>query len=269
MVERDTQAAGSTTETVVEVEDVHTRFGDTVVHAGVSLSVNRGEIFAIVGGSGSGKSVLLREIIMLHRPRAGRIRVFGQDVVGLPASRALAIRRRIGMLFQRGALFTSLDVLENIAVPMWEHTKLDQRTARELAAVKLALVGLPPEAGVRYPSELSGGMQKRAGLARALALDPELVFLDEPTAGLDPDSAAAFDALVAELKRSMGLTVVMVTHDLDSLWQIADRAIMLGEGQVIASGSVADLAASDHPLAREYFHGPRGRAAHEASWKHD
>lgn len=251
----------SGTEYVIEAQGIRTSFGDVVVHEDLSLSVARGEIFALAGGSGSGKSVLLREIIMLHRPQAGRIVLFGQDVTDLEPTQKLPIRRRLGVLFQRGALFSSLTVLENICFPIMEHTDISWRMARQVAAMKVALVGLEPRDAHKYPAELSGGMQKRAALARALALDPELLFLDEPTSGLDPQSADGFDDLVLDLKAGMGLTIMMVTHDLDSMWRVSDRAAVLGRGTVLGVGSMDELSRMDEPLIRNYFEGPRGRAA--------
>ncbi|MDE2089917.1 MAG: ATP-binding cassette domain-containing protein [Gammaproteobacteria bacterium] len=252
---------------VIEVHGLRTRFGDAVVHDGVDLEIRRGEIFAIAGPSGCGKSTLLREIILLQRPQAGTIHVFGRDVAGLDDAQALALRRRWGVMFERGALFSSLTVAQNVAVPLREHTDLDEALIEQIAAVKIALSGLPADAGAKYPNELSGGMRKRAALARAIALDPELLFLDEPTAGLDPLSAAGIDDLVKNLKRLLGLTIMMVTHDLDSLWRVADRVAVLGEGRVVGMGTMEELSASDHPTIREYFYGPRGRAAREQAWR--
>jgi len=254
-------------EPAVLVRDVHTRFGDAVVHDGVSLEVRRGEVFALAGASGCGKSTLLREIILLHRPDSGEIRVLGRDVVGLDDEAALDLRRRIGVLFERGALFGSLTVSENVGLPLREHARLGERLVDEIAALKIALTGLPPSAGAKYPAELSGGMRKRAALARALALDPELVFLDEPTAGLDPLSATGFDTLVRHLRELLGLTVLVVSHDLDLLWGVADRVAFLGDGKVVGVGTMEELSRSEHPLVHEYFYGPRGRAAWEQSWK--
>jgi phospholipid/cholesterol/gamma-HCH transport system ATP-binding protein len=252
---------------VVEVRGVCTRFGDAVVHENVNLSVRPGEIFALVGGSGSGKSTLLREIILLQPPVSGSIRVFGQEVIGLTDDQALPLRCRWGVMFERGALFSSLTVAENVAMVLEEHTELRERFIREIAAVKIALTGLPADAGAKYPSELSGGMRKRASLARALALDPELLFLDEPTAGLDPLSASGIDELVRGLRDGLGLTIMMVTHDLDLLWRAADRVAVLGQGHIIGVGSMMELSRSDEPLIRQYFYGPRGRAAREQAWK--
>jgi len=254
------QAAARAQEPVVEVSKVSTRFGEHVVHSGVDLDVRRAEIFAVIGGSGSGKSTLLREMILLQRPDSGSIRVLGADLQGLGDDEALALRQRWGVMFQHGGLFGSLTVHENVGLPLREHTGLEDPLIDEIATWKLALAGLEPEAGVRYPSELSGGMLKRASLARALALDPELLFLDEPTAGLDPESAAGVDQLVRHLRDQFGLTIVMITHDLDLLWQVADRVAVLAEGTVQGVGSMAELARMDVPAVRKFFDGPRGRA---------
>lgn len=254
-------------EKVIEVRNLHTRFGTAIVHENVNLAVNRGEIFALVGSSGCGKSTLLRELILLQRPMSGSIRVFGQEVIDLSEEQALPLRRRWGVMFERGALFSALTVTENVGMPLREHTDLSDRLIDQLAAVKIALVGLPADAGPKYPSELSGGMRKRAALARALALDPELLFLDEPTAGLDPLSASGIDELVRGLRQALGLTIMVVTHDLDLLWRMADRVAALGEGHIVGMGTMEELSASDHPLIREYFYGPRGRAAREQQWK--
>lgn len=253
--------------TVLEISHLNTRFGTAVVHQDVSLSVRRGEIFALVGASGCGKSTLLREIILLQQPVSGSIRVFGGEVIGLSDEEALPLRRRWGVMFERGALFSALTVTENVTMVLEEHTGLSPALAAEIAAVKIALTGLPPDAGPKYPNELSGGMRKRAALARAIALDPELLFLDEPTAGLDPLSATGIDELVRHLRDALGLTIVMVTHDLDLLWRAADRVGVLDQGHILGIGTMAELARSDHPLVREYFYGPRGRAAREQAWK--
>ncbi len=252
---------------VIDVRGVNTSFGGTVVHENVSLSVRRGEIFALVGASGCGKSTLLRETIALQQPDSGSIRVFGAEVVGLSDEAALPLRRRWGVMFERGALFSSLTVAENVGMVLHEHTSLRPRLIDEIAAVKIALTGLPPEAGSKYPNELSGGMRKRAALARAMALDPELLLLDEPTAGLDPLSASGIDELVRQLRDALGLTIMMVTHDLDLLWRAADRVAVLGERRVLGMGSMSELSVSGQGLIREYFHGPRGRAAREQAWK--
>lgn len=252
---------------VVEISDLNTLFGSAVVHENVNLTVHRGEIFALVGASGCGKSTLLRETIVLQQPVSGSIRVFGQEVIGLSDDEALPLRRRWGVMFERGALFNSLTVTENVAMVLQEHTRLSERLIDEIAAVKIALTGLPADAGCKYPSELSGGMRKRAALARALALDPELLFLDEPTAGLDPLSASGIDELVRHLRDALGLTIMMVTHDLDLMWRATDRVAVLGEGHILGTGTMIELSRSDHPLIHEYFYGPRGRAAREQAWK--
>ncbi len=250
-------------EAVVEVTGLHTRFGDNIVHRGVSLAVQRGEVFAVAGSSGCGKSTLLREILMLKPPEAGSIKVFGREVVGLEDRRARDLRGRFGVMFERGALFSALTVRDNVGMPLAEHTDLGKRLIDEVAELKLGLVGLPPGTGDLYPSELSGGMRKRAAMARALALDPELLFLDEPTAGLDPHSAAGIDELVVRLQALLGLTMMVITHDVDSLWRVADRVAVLGEGRVLGIGSMHELAQAEHPFIREYFYGPRGRPPKE------
>jgi phospholipid/cholesterol/gamma-HCH transport system ATP-binding protein len=248
---------------VIRVRGLKTRFGQQVVHDGVDLDVTKGEVIGLVGGSGTGKSVLLREIVGLMVPSAGSIEVLGKDTENLSESERLSLQARWGMLFQDGALFSSLTVLENIKVPLKEHTKLPPDLIEEIARVKVAMVGLPPDAGNKYPSQLSGGMRKRAGLARALAMDPEILFLDEPTAGLDPIGAAAFDELIGSLQKSLGLTVFMVTHDLDSLYAICDRIAVLVDKKLVI-GTIDELLRQEHPWIRDYFHGPRGRAASAA-----
>lgn len=246
---------------VISVRGLRNQFGAQVVHDKLDLDVYRGEVLGIVGGSGTGKSVLLRSIVGLITPAAGTVRVFDKVLSELPLEERRQIERRWGVLFQDGALFSSLTVAQNIQVPMREHLKMSQPLMDELAALKIALAGLPANAGAKYPSELSGGMRKRAGLARALALDPEIVFLDEPTAGLDPIGAAAFDDLIKSLVRTLGLTVFLVTHDLDSLHAICDRIAVLAEKRVLVTGTMADMMRETHPWIREYFHGPRARAA--------
>lgn len=248
-------------EVVIEVRGLVNRFGEQVVHDGLDLDVYRGEVLGVVGASGSGKSVLLRSIVGLIRPQAGSIRVFGIDVLHASEAEMRHLETRWGVLFQDGALFSSLTVAENVMVPMREHLDLDEHTMTELAELKIAMVGLPVSAADKYPSELSGGMRKRAGLARALALDPEILFLDEPTAGLDPIGAAAFDELIRRLQRALGLTVFMVTHDLDSLHAICDRIAVLADKRVLVTGTIEDMLKFDHPWVREYFRGPRARAA--------
>ncbi|MDJ0686660.1 MAG: ABC transporter ATP-binding protein [Alphaproteobacteria bacterium] len=248
---------------VIRIRGLRTQFGPQVIHDGLDLDVQPGEVIGVVGGSGTGKSVLLRTIIGLQQPAAGEIRLLGQDIQGLSDTAKETLRTRTGVLFQDGALFSSLTVAENIQAPMREHTDLSQDTMDELAALKIAMVGLPPNSCGKYPSELSGGMRKRAGLARALSLDPEIVFLDEPTAGLDPIGAAAFDQLILSLQKSLGLTVFMVTHDLDSLAAICDRIAALIDKR-IRIGTMADHMSDDDPWLTEYFHGPRARAAQAA-----
>ena len=252
---------------VIAVRGLRTQFGATVIHENLDLDIRRGEIVALVGGSGSGKTTLLRAIIMLLQPVAGSIELFGEEIVGIGEVAAFRLRRRFGMLFQQGALFSSLTVRENVAAPLREHTRLPARRIMDIADLKIALAGLPADAGNKLPRELSGGMLKRAALARALALDPALLFLDEPTAGLDPVSAGAFDELVVQLKESLGLTVVMVTHDLDTLWSATDRVAFLGEQRVIGYAPMRELTRAEHPLIRAYFEGPRGRAAREQACK--
>ncbi len=248
---------------VIRIKGLRTAFGRQIVHDGVDLTVRKGEVLGLVGGSGTGKSVLLREIVGLMEPTAGTVEVLGKDTRRIPERERIALQARWGMLFQDGALFSSLTVLENIQVPLKEHTALPREMIEEIARIKVAMVGLPADAGVKYPSQLSGGMRKRAGLARALAMDPEILFLDEPTAGLDPISANAFDELIGNLQKSLGLTVVMVTHDLDSLYAICDRVAVLVDKKVVV-GTINDLLGQDHPWIRDYFHGPRGRAASAA-----
>jgi len=252
---------GSKKDVIISVRNLRNQFGDHVVHNHLDLDVYRGEVIGIVGGSGSGKSVLLRTIVNLNKARMGTLEVFGQDLTKLTPQERAPYEQRWGVLFQDGALFSSLTVAQNIQAPMREHLDLPQQLMDELAALKIRMVGLSSEAGPKYPFELSGGMRKRAGLARALALDPEIVFLDEPTAGLDPIGAAAFDELIKRLQQTLGLTVFMVTHDLDSLYAICDRVAVLADQRVIAIGTVDDMLRESHPWIREYFHGPRARAA--------
>jgi phospholipid/cholesterol/gamma-HCH transport system ATP-binding protein len=240
-------------ERVLEADSVVTRFGADVIHDRVSFTVGRGEVVALIGGSGTGKSVLLKEAIGLIRPSGGTIRLLGTDVWRASADELNALRRRFGMLFQDGALFSSLTVAENIAVPFRENTDLPMDLIAPLVGFKLALVGLAPDTGKKTPAQLSGGMRKRVALARALALEPEILFLDEPTSGLDPVSARAFDAMVRVLSESLGLTVFIVTHDLDTLLSIIDRAIVLSRGRVIADGPVSRVREADDPWIRDYF----------------
>jgi phospholipid/cholesterol/gamma-HCH transport system ATP-binding protein len=239
--------------TVIALRDVHTSLGGAVIHDGVTLEVQRGRIFALAGPSGSGKTLLLRAALALHVPDSGSIRVLGRDVVGMGDEEALELRRRCGVVFERAALFSSLTVAENVQLPLRERTRLDRPLLDEVAALKIALVGLPPSAGPKYPSQLSGGMRRRAALARAIALDPELLFLDEPSAGLDPASSRDFEELVRHLNELLGLTIFVVTRDLGLLWNLADQVAFLGGGRVVASGAMREVSRSDDPLVRAYF----------------
>lgn len=247
-------------EPIIRVRGLVTKFGPQVVHDNLDLDVYRGEILALVGGSGTGKSVLMRTMIGLKRPDAGTVEILGHDLWSADERTRREIERQWGVLFQNGALFSSLTVAQNIRVPFKEHMQLPGKLIGDLIRVKLSMVGLPSDAGAKYPSELSGGMKKRAALARALALDPEILFLDEPTAGLDPIAAAAFDSLIRDLQRSLNLTVVLVTHDLDTLAAITDRIAVLVDKRIIV-GTMRSLLTEEHPWIRSYFHGPRGRAA--------
>lgn len=245
----------------IEIKGLVNRFGDRTIHDGLDLTVRKGEILGVVGGSGTGKSVMLNSIIGLRRPNEGEVKVFGHDMLNLSGPERREVESRWGVLFQSGALFSSLTVKQNVEAALIEHADMSAGLRADVAELKVELVGLPDAANDLKPAELSGGMKKRAGLARALAMDPDLVFLDEPTAGLDPIGAAAFDELVLELSRSLGLTVFMITHDLDSLYTICDRIAVLADKKVIAVAPVQELEQSDHPWIREYFLGPRGRAA--------
>ncbi len=253
------------TEAIVQVRDLANRFGSQSVHEHLDLDIYRGEILAVVGGSGTGKSVLLRSIVGLREPSAGRVQVFGKNLQGLDSEQRRQVERRFGVLFQKGALFSSLTVRENIALPLIEHAGLSRAAAEELAQLKVALAGLPANAGDKYPTQLSGGMIKRAALARALALDPDILFLDEPTAGLDPIGAAAFDQLILTLRDALGLSVFLVTHDLDTLYTICDRVAVLAQKRVLVADTLERVAATDDSWIRDYFHGPRGRAAEQAA----
>lgn len=247
---------------IISVRGLTNCFGDQVIHKDLDLDVRRGEILGVVGGSGTGKSVLMRSIIGLQTPEAGEIRVFEEGMVGKEEDEATDVRRRWGVLFQGGALFSTLTVAENVQVPLREfYPDFSKQMLDEIARYKIHLSGLPADSAHKYPSELSGGMKKRAGLARALAMDPELLFLDEPTAGLDPIGAANFDNLTRGLQQTLGLTVFLITHDLDTLYAICDRVAVLADHKVIAIGKIEELLATDHPWIKEYFTGPRGRAA--------
>lgn len=258
-------ANASINEWVIDICGLSTRFDAHVVHHHINLQVRRAEVFAIIGGSGSGKSTLLREMILLHSPSSGTVQVLGVDLKDLSRDAALSLRLRWGVMFQHGGLFGSLTVLENIGLPLREHTQLSDAEIDKIAAAKLEMTGLKPEVGAQYPAQLSGGMMKRASLARALALDPELLFLDEPTAGLDPQSAGGVDELVQRLRDQLGLTIVMISHDLDLLWQVTDRVAVLGDGTLQAVGSMAELSQMDNPWITPFFEGARGRAAQGAA----
>jgi phospholipid/cholesterol/gamma-HCH transport system ATP-binding protein len=247
-------------EPIIRVRGLVNRFGREIVHDGLDLDVFPGEVLGVVGASGSGKSVLLRSIVGLNRPAAGNIEVLGKDILTISDADQRQLEKHWGVLFQDGALFSSLTVAQNVEVPLKEYYKMPLRLMDEIAAFKIGMVGLPEGTGEKFPSQLSGGMRKRSGLARALALDPEIVFLDEPTAGLDPIAAADFDVLIRDLRTSLGLTVFMVTHDLDTLFTICDRVAVLVD-QKIRAGTLEQMLRDDHPWIRTYFHGPRGRAA--------
>lgn len=251
----------------IKVNGLKTVLGGSIIHDNLDLTIHSGEIFAIVGGSGSGKTTLLRAMILLQSFAEGSISILGKELQNCSEATASWLRQRWGVMFQQSALFSSLTVLENVAFPLHEHTELDEQMIAEIAMLKILLVGLPQDAAAKYPIELSGGMQKRAALARAIVMDPKILFLDEPTAGLDPQGANGLDELVKKLKETLGLTVVMVTHDLDTLWTAVDRVAFLGEGKVIATGAVTELAESTIPMINDYFNGPRGRAARSQSWK--
>lgn len=249
-------------DTVIHIDNLENRFSTTVVHQGLNLSVMRGEILGVVGGSGTGKSVLLRSIVGLKPIDDGDIHVFGQRLATLDRRQRAAVERRFGVLFQQGALYSSLNLLENVALPLVEHTPLSRCEAEQIARMKLALVGLPARAAEQMPAALSGGMIKRAALARALALDPDVLFLDEPTAGLDPISAARFDQLLLTLRDALGFSVFLVTHDLDTLYSVCDRVAVLARKQVLVADTLENVAATQDDWIQDYFHGPRGRAAY-------
>jgi phospholipid/cholesterol/gamma-HCH transport system ATP-binding protein len=254
---------------VITVRGLRNSFGEQVIHEDLDLTVCRGEILGVVGGSGTGKSVLMRSIIGLQKPDEGEVEVLGENMINREEDEAKNIRRRWGILFQNGALFSTLTVAENVEVPIREYFPyIDKKLMDEIASYKIAMSALPQDAGPKFPSELSGGMVKRAGLARALALDPELLFLDEPTAGLDPIAAASFDDLILSLQKKLDLTVFLITHDLDTLYAICDRVAVLADKKVIAVGTIPELLALDHPWIQEYFNGPRGRAAADTAEEH-
>ncbi len=255
------QGAQSDDNVIVRVQGLTNRFGDRTVHQQLNLDVYKGEVLGVVGGSGTGKSVLLRSIVGLQRPVEGAVHIFNENMLTLAPEKRSQVESRFGVLFQRGALFSSLTVIENIAMPLIEHAKLSRADAEHLAALKIALAGLPAGAGAQYPASLSGGMIKRAALARALALDPAILFLDEPTAGLDPIGAGAFDQLIVTLRDALGLTVFLVTHDLDTLYTICDRVAVLSNKQVLVADRLDVVEMTQDPWVQQYFHGPRGRAA--------
>lgn len=261
MTQSQTSDTSTRPEPIIRVRGLDNRFGNHVVHQDLDLELLRGEILGIVGGSGTGKSVLLRSIVGLLRPSSGQVQVFGENLDELSAVERSGIEQRFGVLFQRGALFSSLNLLQNISLPLIEHCNLSRPDAEDLARMKLALTGLPADSALKYPSELSGGMVKRAALARALAMDPEVLFLDEPTAGLDPIGAAAFDRLIVTLRDALGLTVFLVTHDLDTLYTTCDRVAVLSRKKVLVADRIEKVAATDDPWIQDYFQGPRGRAA--------
>jgi len=238
---------------VIKVRDIVTSFGETVIHDRLNLTVDRGEIYGILGESGSGKTLLLKEMIMLHKPTSGSITILGHELSSISYQNAQTLRKLWGILFQFGALFTSLTVAENIELQLKEYTDLDQSMRDQLVKTKISMVGLPVRAGGLYPSELSGGMIKRAALARALAMDPKLLFLDEPTSGLDPIGARNFDSLILELKELLGITVVMITHDLDTIYSIVDRFAVLADRHVVAEGSLESVIEADHPFVERFF----------------
>ncbi|HWQ88233.1 MAG TPA: ATP-binding cassette domain-containing protein [Brevundimonas sp.] len=252
-------------EHLIEVHGLLSQFGERTIHENLDLVVDRGEVLGVVGGSGSGKTVLLNSIIGLKDPEGGSVSILGYDRATMTEEQEADVERRTGILFQQGALFSALSVIENVASPLVEHTRLPKDVIRELAEMKIAMVGLKPDSHHLKPAELSGGMRKRVGLARALALDPELLFLDEPTAGLDPIGAAAFDDLIRRLSDDLGLTVFMITHDLDSLYAITDKVAVVADKRIVAKATVQELERSDHPWIKEYFLGPRGRAADRAA----
>jgi len=248
---------------IIDIKNLTTQLGDTIILQDLNLSIKRGEVLGIVGGSGSGKTTLMRAILSLTKATSGSIRVFGHEITTATPETLLKIQKRWGVLFQSNALFSSLTLLENVIFPLKEHTQLGLTDLQDLALLKILMAGLPADAASKFPAELSGGMQKRGGLARAIVLDPELIFLDEPTAGLDPETAAGFDDLILNLQSTMGLTIVMVTHDLDSLWKVTNRVAFLGNKKVISVDSMPALVKNSDPLIQAFFGGSRGRAAEQ------
>lgn len=246
---------------VLEGHDLAMVFGNKKVFEGINVGIRQGEVLAIVGGSGSGKSTLMRQLALLQTPTSGSVTVFGTTVSNMDEFSVNALRRRLGVMFQHGALFGDLTVLENVSVPLQEHTDLSLPLIEQVAMLKIALAGLEPDAAALFPSQLSGGMRKRAAVARGIALDPAVLFLDEPSSGLDPISADAMDELVLQLKDTLGLAVILVTHDMDSLWRVADRILLLSDGKVAAEGTIHELVDSSNEVARQFFHSRRGRAS--------
>jgi phospholipid/cholesterol/gamma-HCH transport system ATP-binding protein len=246
---------------IIEVSGLKTYIGGRLLHNDINFSVRKGEIIAIIGGSGCGKTTLLRSLLMLLKPATGRVKIFGTDIYHCTSEKALQVRKRWGVLFQNNALFSSLTLLENVLFPLQEYTRFAADVQRNVAMIKITLTGLEPEAAIKYPAELSGGMQKRGALARAIALDPELLFLDEPTTGLDPNSAGDLDQLILKLRDHFGFTIVIVTHDLDTLWTVPDRVVFLGDGRVLAAAAMEDLIQQKHPLIQDYFSGERAQMA--------
>jgi len=248
---------------IIELKDIKIKLGDKLIHDGLNLTVNKSEIFGIVGGSGSGKTTLMREILMLRPPDSGSVKVFGEELMHATPKKLFNIQKRWGVLFQQNALFSSLNVLENIEFPLKEKSHLDKQTIEELALQRISSVGFPMDSVIKYPAELSGGMEKRIALARAIVLDPELLFLDEPTTGLDPQSAAELDELILNLQATMGLTIVIITHDLDTLWRVTDRVAFLKDGKVLSVDPIDEMVKHKDKAIQEFFNGPRGRAANK------
>ena len=248
-------------EYLLQGHDLSQSFGAKHVFSGINLGIRPGEVLAIVGGSGSGKSTLMRQLALLQTPTSGAVTVFGATVSDMEAMSVNALRQRMGVMFQQGALFGDLTVLENVSFPLQEHTDLSHSLIEQVAMVKIALAGLQPDSAALFPSQLSGGMRKRVAVARGIALDPAILFLDEPSSGLDPISADAMDELVLQLKDTLGLAVILVTHDMDSLWRVADRIVLLADGKVAAEGGIKELVDSSNMAAREFFHSRRGRAS--------